>query len=101
MYIYIYTDMYIYIHTLYIYILYIYIIYIYIFIYKCHNQMMLIKILKSIFYNPFQNGVHFDVFQTFSYAQSYILYVCELSAMLSHIYYIVCKILMSQQNGVN
>ena len=63
--------------------------------------MMLIKILKSVFYNPFQNGVHFDVFQTFSYAQSYILYVCELSAMLSHIYYIVCKILMSQQNGVN
>ena len=49
--------------------------------------MMLIKILKSIFYNPFQNGVHFDVFQTFSYAQSYILYVCKLS--------------MSEQNDVN
>ena len=49
--------------------------------------MMLIKILKSVFYHPFQNGVHFDVFQTFSYAQSYILYACKISAMLSHVYY--------------
>ena len=53
--------------------------------------MILIKILKSVFYNPFQNGVHFDVFQSFSYAQSYILYVCKVSAMLSHIYYMYVK----------
>ena len=50
-------------------------------------KMMSIKIIKSVFYNPFQNGVHFDFFQTFSYAQSYILYVCKLP--------------MSQQNDVN
>ena len=50
-------------------------------------KMMSIKIIKYVFYNPFQNGVHFDFFQTFSYAQSYILYVCKLP--------------MSQQNDVN
>ena len=68
-YIYIYyIYVYIYIQIcIYIYIIHIYIIYIY--IYKCHNQMMLIRILKSIFYNPFQ----------------------KLSAMLSHIYYMYVK----------
>ena len=33
----------------------------YIYIYtnfRCHSKMMLTKILKSVFYNPFQNGVH-------------------------------------------
>ena len=52
-----------------------------------YSKMMVIKILKSVFYSSFQNGVHFDVFQTFSFVQSYILYVCKLP--------------MSQHNDVN
>ena len=33
-------------------------------------KMMSIKILKSVFYNPFQIGVHVDFFQTCIYVQS-------------------------------
>ena len=70
--------MFLYIYN-YIYNIYIYIsLYIYLYIYMyytyvnfwCHNKMMPIKILKSVFYNPFLNGVHFDFF-------------CRLSSMLN------------------
>ena len=49
-------------------VIYIYIIYMHNF--QCHSKMMLTTILKSVFYNPFQNGVHFDFFQPCIYVQS-------------------------------
>ena len=63
-------------------------IYIYIYIYwDATAKLMSIKMLKSVFYNSLENRAHFGFFETFSYAQSYILYVCKLP--------------MSQQNDVN